>query len=149
MIINGYQRLPLVRREHMKTLKQIADELGIEKQKVYRFVQKHHINEADEVKQTKLYDETAESLIKSHFCHITASNERCNNESHPKSSFDPLLAQLMRELDIKNEQIKRLQEENANLIESLKTSQALHAGTIQKQLEDKTVEPPKKWWQRR
>ena len=132
----------------MKTLKQIADELGIDKQKVYRFVQKNHIKEADEVKQTKRYDETAESLIKAHFSHVTASNER-SSEPHQKGSSDALLNQLLRELDFKNEQIRALQEENSNLIEALKTSQALHAGTIQKQLEDKSAEPPKKrWWKR-
>ena len=54
----------------MKTLKQIADEIGIDKQKVYRFVVKNHITASSEVKQSKLYDDVAERLIKSHFNHI-------------------------------------------------------------------------------
>lgn len=48
----------------MKTIKQIADELGVNKQKVYRFIVKNHITASSEVKQSKLYDEAAERLIK-------------------------------------------------------------------------------------
>jgi len=32
----------------MKTIKQIADNLGIDKQKVYRYIKKHRINEIDQ-----------------------------------------------------------------------------------------------------
>ena len=89
----------------MKTLKQIADEIGIDKQKVYRFVKKNHITASSEVKQSKLYDEAAERLIKSHFCHITTSSERYG-EPHQKSGQEQLLEQLIKELEIKNEQIR-------------------------------------------
>ena len=47
----------------MKTIKQIADELGVNKQKVYRFIVKNHITASSEVKQSKLYDEAAERLL--------------------------------------------------------------------------------------
>ena len=51
-----------------KTIKEIADELGIDKQKVYRYIKKNHINEAyHEVLQkngVKRYDKAAEYLIK-------------------------------------------------------------------------------------
>ncbi len=58
----------------MKSLKQIADEIGVPKQQVYRYVKAECINEvhhdADEVHQSKsvkYYDETAESAIKEYF----------------------------------------------------------------------------------
>lgn len=58
----------------MKTLKQIADELGVSKQQVYRFVKAECINEvhhealeAHQSKLVKYYDEAAESTIKSYF----------------------------------------------------------------------------------
>lgn len=58
----------------MKTLKQIADELGVPKQQVYRYVRAECINEvhhdADEAHQSKsvkYYDEAAESTIKAYF----------------------------------------------------------------------------------
>lgn len=81
----------------MKTIKQIADELGVNKQKVYRFIVKNHITASSEVKQSKLYDEAAERLIKSHFDRITTSCER-SSEPHQKSGNEMLLEQLIKEL---------------------------------------------------
>lgn len=120
----------------MKTIKQIADELGVDKQKVYRFIVRNHVTASSEVKQTKLYDEAAESLIKSHFSYIAASNERCDLP-HQKSGQEQLFQQLIKELETKNEQIKekdrqieQLLEQNKQLTTSLAAAQALHAGTI-------------------
>lgn len=129
----------------MKTLKQIADEIGIDKQKVYRFVKKNHITASSEVKQSKLYDEAAERLIKSHFDHITTSNERYG-EAHQKSGQEQLLEQLIKELQIKNEQIREKDRQIENLQislrsttealasaqESVKVAQLLQANTEQK-----------------
>ena len=109
----------------MKTLKQIADEIGIDKQKVYRFVVKNGITASSEVKQSKLYDEAAERLIKRHFHHITTSNER-SGEAHQKSGQEQLLEQLIKELEIKNEQIREKDRQIENLQISLKsTTEAL------------------------
>ena len=88
----------------MKTIKQIADELGVNKQKVYRFIVKNHITASSEVKQSKLYDEAAEMMIKSHFDRITTSCER-SSEPHQKSGNEMLLEQLIKELEVKNEQL--------------------------------------------
>ena len=106
----------------MKTLKQIADELKIDKQKVYRFVVKNHITASSEVMQSKLYDEAAERLIKSHFYHITTSSER-SSEPHQKSGYDVVLEQLIKELDIKNEQIR---EKDRQLAEKDKQLHTVH-----------------------
>ena len=97
----------------MKTIRQIADELGVSKQKVYRFIVKNHITASSEVKQSKFYDEAAETLIKSHFDCIATSCER-SGEPHQKSGDDVLLMQLIKELEVKNEQIVSLQEELSN-----------------------------------
>ena len=58
----------------MKTLKQIADELGVPKQQVYRYVKAECINEvhhealeARQSKSVKYYNEAAESTIKAYF----------------------------------------------------------------------------------
>lgn len=129
----------------MKTLKQIADEIGVDKQKVYRFVVKNHITASSEVKQSKLYDEAAERLIKSHFNHIITSSERCG-EAHQKSGQEQLLGQLIKELEIKNEQIREKDRQIENLQislrsttealasaqESVKVAQLLQANTEQK-----------------
>lgn len=126
-----------------KTIKQIADELGLDKQRVYRFIVKNRITASSEVKQSKLYDEAAERLIKSHFSHITTSNERCDLPNQ-KSGQEQLFEQLIRELEIKNEQIKakdrqieQLLEQNTQISNALAAAQqtvaaaqALHAGAI-------------------
>ena len=55
----------------MKTIREIANELGVDKQKVYRFIKQNHINEAHhEALQrsgVNYYDEAAETLIKQGF----------------------------------------------------------------------------------
>lgn len=106
----------------MKTLKQIADEIGTDKQRVYRFVVKNGITASSEVKQSKLYDEAAERLIKKGFNHIIASNERCG-EAHQKSGREQLLEQLIRELETKNGQIK---EKDRQLAEKDRQINAVH-----------------------
>lgn len=112
-----------------KTIKQIADEIGLDKQKVYRFIKKNHINEVHQKNGVMYYDEAVESLIKSHFSKITASNE-----AHQTTSNDAVIDVLMKqseilknELEIKNKQIDELNkrlEENQRLLDQ---QQQLHA----------------------
>ena len=90
-----------------KTLKQIADELGIDKQRVYRFVKKNHITASSEVMQTKYYDDVAERLIKTHFNNITTSNER-SGEAHQKHINDTVIDTLLKQLEEKDKQIEQL-----------------------------------------
>ena len=51
----------------MKTLKQMADEMGVPKQRLYRFVKQAGISEVHQENKTMYYDETAETAIKSAF----------------------------------------------------------------------------------
>lgn len=107
----------------MKTLKQISDELGIDKQKVYRFVKKNHINEAHQKNGVMYYDDVAESKIKQGFFQKEVHQESASSEA----VIDVLLKQsetLQKELDIKNQQI-------ANLQKLLDQEQQLHAMTKQ------------------
>lgn len=53
-----------------KTAKQIADELGVDKQKVYRIIKKNRFNEAVQEGQVKWYDEAVQSIIKSNLRHF-------------------------------------------------------------------------------
>jgi hypothetical protein len=48
-----------------KTLKQIADEIGISKQRVYRFVKQEGITGTHQENQTIYYDEQAEQTVTS------------------------------------------------------------------------------------
>ena len=135
-----------------KTIKEIADELGVDKQKVYRYIKKNRINEvhheALQKNNVKQYDEVAETQIKQGILHEAASDEALHealHEAHQKcineAVFDAVIDMLRKELEIKNEQIRelnaRLAESNAALVAAQQTAQAaqaLHAGTIQQQL---------------
>lgn len=135
-----------------KTIKEIADELGVEKQKVYRYIKQHRISEvhheAHQRSGAKYYDEAAETLIKQGFSSQTASSEshrEVHHEAHQKrineAVNEAVIDMLRKELEIKNEQIRelnaRLAEVSSALVAAQQTAQvaqALHAGTIRQQL---------------
>ena len=131
-----------------KTIKEIADELGVEKQKVYRYIKQHRISEvrhealheAHQRSGTKYYDEAAETLIKQGLSSQTASSE-AHHEVHHEAVNEAVIDMLRQELEIKNEQIRelnaRLAEVSSALVTAQQTAQAaqaLHAGTIRQQL---------------
>jgi len=137
----------------MKTIKQISEEIGIPKQRVYRYIKKHHISDAHHDAGVMWYDEAAEVMIKQYFMksdhisdahhdvHQTASNDA--GEAHQNTSLDAVIKMLQGELEIKNEQIRelnaRLSESSSALLiaqQSLQASQLLHGGTMHKQLVD-------------
>lgn len=153
-----------------KTIKQIADELGVNKQKVYRYIKKNHINEAlHEALQkngVKQYDEAAETLIKQGLLRETTSSEAHHEvlQNHINDAvFDAVIEMLRKELEMKNKQIEELNARLNDVTEALvaaqqtaQAAQALHAGTIQQQIisgnasEESECEPKKKkrWWKR-
>jgi predicted transcriptional regulator len=106
----------------MKTLKQIADELGVSKQRVYRFVKAEKIQGAGASSYTSTphYDEVAQSRIKSHFTQKSVSADYIS-----ETAFDTILDTLRAELEAKNEQIEYLQK-------SLLVAQTLHAEAVQR-----------------
>jgi IS30 family transposase len=147
----------------MKTIKQIADELNVDKQQVYRYIRKNRISEAHHEAQVMWFDDAAEIIINKHFStsnhisdvlhkpHQTTSPDAVSANLFPQVSGEvsALIAMLQKELDIKNEQIKdlnlRLAESNAALVaaqQTTQTEQALHAGTIRKQLVDGRADQP-------
>lgn len=86
-----------------------------------------------------------------------------DNSTNFKEDFKPLLnllekqnEQLQRELEIKNKQIEDLSAALVAAQQTVQAAQALHAGSIQKQLTEvgtDTAEPEqpskkKRWWQR-
>jgi len=125
-----------------KTIKQIADELGVSKTAVRKKMTDEIKNQFSETIGNTVYiSEQVEDLIKSAFLK-TNENQVSDNQSETVCT---LVSMLQKELDIKNKQI----EVQAATIESLTTAlaaaQALHAGTIQ-QL--KLVDNKKHyWWQ--
>jgi len=131
----------------MKTILQIAKELGIDKQRVYRYIKKNHINEVHQEKGVMYYDKNALTLIQSHFMRLQL-DVATSEKALVSASYDVLLKQsqlLEKELESKNRQIDLLQSELAEerrhgreqsdrLAILADTAQRLHAGTI-KQIE--------------
>lgn len=140
-----------------KTIKQIADELGIDKQKVYRFVKKNCIkevhHEALQKNSVKHYDEAAQNLIKQGLLDESASDEAHHEVLQSVSNetvVDVLLKQsemLQEELKIKNEQIKQLNDlvtEQQRTIEKLSSSAAAALeNTTKSQLAENMIEGQK------
>ena len=119
----------------MKTLKQIADEIGVPKQQVYRYVKAECINEvhhnADEVHQSKsvkYYDEAAESAIKEYFKdkakpvevhHDTVELHHEAHQNRDEAHHDA----------VQNDSLKR---ENERLTALLDQHRADHKGEVQR-----------------
>lgn len=160
----------------MKTIKQIADEMGVSKQKVYRFIVKNHITASSEAKQAKLYDEAAEKLIKQGFSDSEPHQEphqEPHHEAHQDritdAVGDAVIELLRKELEQKNEQLKekdrQIREKDKQITEMqtqlsmnqklLDQEQQLRMVTerkfqlIEQQQEQKEPETAedKKWWQ--
>lgn len=139
-----------------KTIKQIADEIGVSKQAVQKRISREPLCTRiqpyiDKKGNTKYISVVGEKLIKSAFEgneDIDASID--NNNDYDNQCTQLYIENLIKQLDIKDKQIDKLQEENNKLInsienmtQSLKGEQALHAGTMQKELleENKKSDP--------
>ena len=122
-----------------KSLKEIADELGIDKQKVYRYIKTNHINEALQDGQVKRYDEAVQEQIKSHFLQNTATS-RSTSKPHHEAVNDAVIEALKLQLKEKDEQIAESQKQITNLIEAVTNAQKLQGIAEQKlkMIEDKT-----------
>jgi AcrR family transcriptional regulator len=130
----------------MKTIKQMADELGVDKLRVYRYIRKQRISETYREHRTEYYDETAEALIEEHFKAVSqneAYRERITDTFHERFTdtgsdtvTDTVISMLQRELDNKNRQIEELTAALISAQDTARAAQALHAGTIQAQLGD-------------
>ena len=144
----------------MKTIRQIADEIGVSKQTVYkRYKGKLYTVCAPyaHTEQGVLYiEEQGETLIKQDFlqkecsigAHTYAHTERSNGEVLEQSENVGVIAVLQTTIDTLQGQLaikdKQIEELNARLAEvssalvaaqqTAQAAQALHAGTIQQQL---------------
>lgn len=147
-----------------KSIKQIADGLGVSKQQVYRYIKRHNIKEAYQENGTMYYDETAEKLIIQGFSEKTESSEAGQKHTND-TAIDAVISMLQKELEAKDRQIEELQaalkreqelHTSAQLLHS--QEQHLHAATL-KQLPapaqegsesasepEEAPEPKKKGW---
>jgi len=143
----------------MKTIRQIADEIGVSKQAIFYRIKKSPLSNTLQPFTSKLdgvlmvsFD--GEVLIKQAFSRHDGVKEPSKLDVKNGASFDALFTMLQCELDAKNEQLRikdgQLEAKDRqlesltialeNTTASLHAAQALHAGTMQKQIAD--GEPP-------
>lgn len=136
------------------TIKELADKLGVSKTAIRKRFDEDFRQNYIQVSDDGII------TISSTGCELIAESFRKPAET-PRNQFpetdknmvSTLIEMLQTELKIKNQQIEelnaRLAESNAALVAAQQTAQAaqaLHAGTIQQQLE---APKKKRWWQRK
>lgn len=110
-----------------KTLKEIADELKIDKQRVYRYVKKNHIKEAYQKQSVMYYDKTAQGLIKS------ALTEKDHiNDAHQNHINDTVNDALLKQLEVLQNQLTEKDKQIADLHKLIDQEQQLNARNQQK-----------------
>lgn len=136
----------------MKTIKQIADELGVSKTAVRKKIENLGLSKKVQTNGNRIeVDERQERLIKSAFSKKetkTANANEVSEKSETLRLLSSMVSTLQEQLQEKDRQIERLQIELENAQKSVDQAQQLHAMTEQKLLllEDKQEEQPKKWW---
>ena len=130
-----------------KTIKQIADELGVSKQAVRKKIDNLGLSTKLQTNGNQFaIDKRQETAIKQAF----ASCDRKPVTDNQSQTIDNLVVTLQEELKLKNKQIETLSNSLADVTTALAASQqqlsaaqALHAGTISQ------LPPPKKhFWQK-
>lgn len=127
--------------------KQIADKLGVPKQKIYRCIKLNHIKEAhsEVVKGNTvlMYDMQAIEQIESILKGGATTSSEAHSEVHHEAVNEALNEAVLKQLDILNEQLKAKDKQIENLQKLLDQEQQLNAMNHEKilLLESKLEEP--------
>lgn len=140
----------------MKTLKQIADEIGVPKQQVYRYVKAkcidevhHEAFEAHQSKSVKYYNEAAESTIKAYFqgkaqpieVHhdVLQNNDEVHREAEPeslKSVIEVMQAGHAAEVKRLVDQLDQLRQDHREELGRIQAGHAAEVKRLEKQIDD-------------
>ena len=125
--------------EEYYSIKQIADSLNVSKQRVYRCIKANHINEVhrDIVKgnTVMMYDKACVDRIKELLSTSGETHHETHQESHSNTVNDTLYDTLVKQLEIKDNQIKELNERLKEVNRSLQQEQQLHLLSKQRVIE--------------
>jgi hypothetical protein len=103
----------------MKTVKQIADDLGVSKQRVDRLFKQCGINAVCQDGQRRLYSPESVAFAASHF---TQTASRCGSQTASSTLETALFDAVLKQLETKDRQIEAL-------TAALHAEQQLHADT--------------------
>ena len=156
----------------MKTIRQIADEIGVSKQAVFKKIKREPLSTSLQgltatVDGRLMVEVDGEKLIKQAFSEIAPSTKNAEKTAEVDGVISVLQATidtLQGQLSVKDQQIEelnaRLAEVSSALLAAQQTAvaaQALHAGTIQQQLvagegeelqQERETVPRRSWWKR-
>ena len=117
------------------TVKNLADEVGVSKQAIMDKIKKLGL-QSDLTRNGNRFVLSKEqaNLVKSAFQRTRQEETQSNFAKQNGDLLYDIVKTLQSEIEVKNKQIEYLQDENRRLSEMISHGQALHAGTIQKQL---------------
>ena len=155
-------------REGMKTIRQIADEIGVSKTAVSKQIANLGLRSGLRKNGNQFaIDERQETLIKQAF--LEKSQTEIENQTQTKSQTEnhevsdlvcvlqATIDTLQVQLEVKDRQIEKLTEALIAAQQTAAAAQALHAGTIQQQLvtgdaradqQEQGSKLSKRWWRR-
>ena len=119
------------------TVAEFAKKLGISKQAVYQSLEKKLYKYVKEVDGKKYISRDAFSVFNSKLIDTTLEKILIQLEEK-----DRQIALLSEQVKFQDEEIKRRSEEILELTKAFRDAQALHAGTMQRELTDNK----RKWW---
>lgn len=97
----------------MKTIKNVADELGISKQKLYRYIKSNYINEVHHETNVMYIDDVLENKLKQHFKSIETHHDTTQNTSNDTQviqSLNDMISHLKEQIKEKDKQLEMNQE---------------------------------------
>lgn len=127
-------------KQNLLTIKEFAQASKRSPQTIYKQISTRLISYVHEIEGQKYIERKALTEV----FQIGIQPEDNNSDNYNNNQVDTLIAMLQAELEIKNKQIEDLSTALAAAQQTAQAAQALHAGTIQKQLTDSTGEQEKK-----
>lgn len=132
-------------QDELLTIAEFAELAGVSRQSIYKQMSTRLSKYCKLVDNKKMIEYRALAEVFGIPVEQPCQPENDNSVNHnvnPSEPFEEIIEMLRNELEVKNRQITTLQEQNIQLTEtiakmsdSLQAAQALHAGTIQQQLE--------------
>ncbi|MGN0730804.1 MAG: hypothetical protein ACI4MA_02720 [Treponema sp.] len=131
------------------TVAEFAEKIGVSRQAVYKSIDKKLNSYVKEVDGKKYIDKSALSVFD--YKVVDSTFEKCLSQLEEK---DCQIAKILEQLKVKDEQlvrkdeqIEKLQEQISELTKAFREAQALHAGTMQRELSDvSTANDKHRWW---
>lgn len=131
-----------------KTIKQLADELGVSKQKLYRYIKKNHIIDVHQVESVIYIDDALESTLKSMFFKNTTSSDSHQKHINDLSNDAEIINLLKNELEKSHKRNEHLQQllENQQIL-TLKAQEKIEVLESKKEYIDEEKKKSKwKFW---